>query len=751
MFGLAAGARVPRVKQHDVTDCGAACLYSIARYYGRRLPLSRIRQLASTDRRGTTALGLVEAAQELGFTAKGVRGPTESLRCVPLPAVAHVVSGDGLLHYVVLCRVTASSATVMDPADGRTHRRSLAEFNSRWTGVLILLAPGPEFRPGSSERPLASRLWGLAWPHRRVMAQALAGAIAYTLLGLATAVYVQKVVDHALPDSNAYLLHVMGAAMLAIAAAQAVIGWTRNLLLLRTGQEIDAALILGYYQHLLRLPQRFFDTMRIGEVLSRVNDAVKIRAFVNDVALDLLVSVLILVFSFALMFTYSPRLALLMSCSVPLYALIYYATNRLNRTTERRTMERAADLEAHLVESLGAIATIKRFGVERSAGWKAETGLVRLLRPVYRSGLTAISSGAAAESVSRVTTIALFWIGGLSVIAQRLTPGELMSFYALLGYLTGPTAALIGSNRSIQSAMIAADRLFEVMDLELDERPRLAELTRTSVGDITFNGVEFRYGARRQVFTALEMVIRRGRATAIVGRSGCGKSTVAAILQGIYPIDGGQVRIGALDLRDVTLPSLRAVIGTVPQKVELFSASILENLTLGDDEPDLERVVEICDSLGMREILDGHPDGLHAQVGENGVELSGGQRQRIAIARALYRDPEVLVLDEAASALDPLAEREVRAVLHRMRSNGRTIVMIAHRLSGITWADAILVLEGGVIAEEGTHAELLAAGGIYHELWISQFPDPPMDGGVFPAGRAARPPSNEPASGPRST
>lgn len=736
---------MPRVKQHDATDCGAACLYSIARHHGKRLPLSRIRQLASTDRRGTTVLGLVEAASELGFRARGVRGPVQSLSAVPVPAVAHVLAEGGLLHFVVLCRVGSTYVRVMDPADGHMHSLALPEFTRRWTGVLVLLAPGEEFRPGSMEKSLPRRLWQLAWPHRRVMTQALAGAIAYTVLGLATAVYVQKVVDHALPDSNAYLLHVMGAAMLGIVLAQAVMGWTRNLLVLRTGQEIDAALILGYYKHLLALPQRFFDTMRVGEVLSRINDAVKIRAFVNDVALDLLVSVLVLVFSFAMMFTYSPVLALVMCGAIPGYVAIYYGANRLNRTTERRTMERAAELEAHLVESLGSIATIKRFGLERSAGWKAEAGLVRLLRPVYRSGRISIASGAATETLNRAATVALFWIGGLFVIGQRLTTGELMSFYALLGYLTGPTAALIGSNRTIQSALIAADRLFEVMDLELDDRPRLAELRRASVGDITFRGVAFRYGARRHVFNSLDMVIRHGSTTAIVGPSGCGKSTVAAILQGIYPIHVGQVRIGGLDLRDVTPASLRRRIGIVPQKVELFSGSILENLTLGARAPDLERLAEICDRLGMREMIDSMPGALHAQVGENGVELSGGQRQRIAIARALYRDPEVLILDEAASALDPLAEREVRDELCRMRSAGKTIVMIAHRLSGITWADTILVLSGGVVAEEGTHAELLAAGGLYRQLWTSQFPQEAAPGEAGPAGgsdpsRAVDPP-----------
>lgn len=721
MLGFLLGVRVPRVKQHDVTDCGAACLYAIARHYGKRLPLARIRQLASTDQRGTTLLGLSEAAAELGFLAKGVRGPVESLSMVPLPAIAHVTSSGSLLHYVVLDRVTPTHVRIMDPSDGRHHRLPFGDFARRWTGVLLLVAPGQTFAAGSVDASLPRRLWHLAWPHKRVMAQALAGAVAYTLLGLATAVYVQKVVDHALPDGDAYLLHVMSAVMLAIVVAQGIIGWSKNLLVLRTGQQIDAALILGYYRHLLRLPHRFFDTMRVGEILSRINDAVKIRAFINDVALDLLVSLLVMVFSFGLMLVYSPLLAVTLLVSVPLYASIYLLTNRLNRRTERETMERAAELEGHLVESMGAISTIKRFGIEGRAEWLAERSFVRLLRPVYRSGLTSIASGEATTIVSRIATITLFWVGGLFVMSQRLTPGELMSFYALLGYLTGPTASLIGSNRTIQNALIAADRLFEIMDLEVDRRPRPAELRRSSVGDIVFRRVSFKYGSRTRVFNALDLTITEGEATAIVGPSGCGKSTVAAIIQRMYPVDGGQVRIGAHDLRDVSEESLRELVGVVPQKVELFSGTLLENLALGDPAPDLQRLMEICEALGMRELIDGLPEGLQAEIGENGVTLSGGQRQRIAIARALYRDPQILILDEAASALDTSAEARVRMVLRQLRSTGRTVVMIAHRLSGITWADRVLVLDGGVVAESGSHAELLAAGGIYRRLWASQF------------------------------
>ena len=272
--------RIPTIRQHDITDCGAACLYSVASHYGLTLPISRIRQYAGTDRSGTNVLGMVEAATRLGFTAKGVRGAPGCLDTIPKPAIAHViVRKRALQHFVVIYEVTAKHVVVMDPSDGRVHRRVRDEFHGEWTGVLLLLAPGEGFRPGDERVPALSRFWSLVRPHRGVMAQALLGAAIYTLLGLSTAIYVQKIVDHVIVDGNRNLLNLLSAIMIVLLLVQAYVGSTKSYLTLRTGQQIDARLILGYYQHLLTLPQRFFDTMRVGEIISRVGDAVKIRAF----------------------------------------------------------------------------------------------------------------------------------------------------------------------------------------------------------------------------------------------------------------------------------------------------------------------------------------------------------------------------------------------------------------------------------------------------------------------------------------
>ncbi|WP_116125003.1 peptidase domain-containing ABC transporter [Lewinella sp. IMCC34183] len=712
------------IKQHDITDCGAACLASIAAHYRLGLPIARIRQLASTDQKGTNLLGLLQAAEKLGFSGRGVRAEEEHLKTeADFPAVAHVVVRGRLHHFVVVYKVTDKHVQVMDPASGRLEKRDWARWREEWTGVLLLLAPTTDFRTGDRRTSTAARFRALLQPHRSTLLQALFGAVVYTVLGLSTSIYLQKITDFVLINRNLRLLNLLSVTMIVLLGLAIFIGAMKSKLVLRSGQLIDARLILGYYQHLLRLPQRFFDTMRTGEIISRIGDAVKIRAFINDVAVNLLVNVFIVVFSFALMFTYYWKLALVLLTVVPCYVLIYWATNRLNRNRERELMERSADLESQLVETVNGIRTLKQLGLEDYANQRTETRFVRLLRTTYQSGLTTIYSGNASELVSRLFTILLLWVGSYYVIAGAITAGELLGFYALVGYFTGPAKGLIGMNKTIQNALIAADRLFEIVDLDGEEEAtQTLALTPELIGDIRFRDVTYRYGSRQQVFENLSLTLPAGQITGLVGGSGSGKSTLAALLQRLYPLNGGKIFIGDTDLAYVSTESLRARIGVVPQELMLFSGTLLENIAIGDSEPDMQRILASCRELGLLPFIESLPAGFATPVGEHGTNLSGGQRQRIAIARALYRDPDILILDEATSALDSASEEFVQQTMHRLRAAGKTIIVIAHRLSTIMDADRIVVLQDGKVAEQGTHNELLATLGPYRELWNKQFP-----------------------------
>lgn len=711
-----------KIKQRDITDCGAACLASVAAHYELQLPVARIRQLASTDKKGTNVLGMIEAADKLGFQAKGAKGGFNSLFKIPKPAIAHVIIKEVLHHYVVIYNATPKYIEVMDPADGQLHQHSYEEFKKIWTGVLILLVPAETFVKGNKKESISARFLKLVQPHKSVMVQALFGALVYTIIGLATSIYVQKIVDYVLVDGNKNLLNLMSIVMIGLLLMATFIGYVKSLFIIRTGQVIDSRLILGYYKHLLKLPQQFFDTMRVGEILSRINDAVKIRAFINDVSINLAVNIFVILFSFALMFTYYWKLAVVMLLVIPVYSIIYFITNKLNKKVERKLMENAAELESQLVESLNSVSTIKSFGLEQHANLKTEDKFYGLLEKIYKSGLNNLFSNFSTEFISKLFTIILLWVGAGFVLDNQITPGELLSFYALIGYFTSPVSSLIGMNKTIQNAMIAADRLFEIMDLEHENEENKITLTREIIGNIEFKNVSFRYGTRVTVFHDFSLVIPKGNLVAIVGESGSGKSTMINIIQNLYPVQSGSIYFGEYDLKYIENNSLRQFVGIVPQKIDLFAGNVIDNIAIGNYQPDMKKIISICADLGILEFIEKLPNGFHTYLGENGATLSGGQKQRLAIARALYKDPEILILDEATSSLDSASEQYVQRMIEFLKAKQKTIIIIAHRLSTVFQADKIVVLQNGSVVEEGKHDDLMNNRRQYYELWKQQFP-----------------------------
>lgn len=687
------------------------------------MPVARIRQIAGTDTKGTNVLGMITAAEKLGFSAKGVRGVKESLEKIPLPAIAHVVikkENIELHHYVVIYHYSKNKITFMDPGEGEMHTDTIDEFMTKWSGVLVILLPNNDFISKNEKISNLKRFLFLLAPHKSVIIQSLIGAVLYTILGLSTSIYIQKITDNILPAGNKNLLNLLSIVMIAILIFQVLLGINQTLFMLKTGQKIDTRLILGYYKHLLKLPQRFFDTMRVGEIVSRINDAVKIRAFINDTSISLTVNIFIVTFSFILMFIYSWKLALIMLIVIPLYTIVYIITNRLNKKQERKLMEKSADLESQLVESLNSVKTIKQFGIENFMNMKTEVNFIELLKTVFKSGKNSIFSSYSSDVINRLFTIVILWVGSYFVIGNEITPGELLSFYAIIGYFTGPISSLVGANKSIQNALIAADRLFELMDLERESSENKIELKRENIGNIHFQNIAFSYGTRKEVFNDFSLQIQKGKLTAIIGESGAGKTTIAYLLQKLYPLNSGKITINEIDINHYSYESIRNLISSVPQQLNLFSGNIIENIAVGVLTPDLNRIIDIVRRLGLMPFLEKQPNGLGTQIGENGTSLSGGERQRLAIARALYKNPEIIVLDEATSSLDSNSEQYVKNVLSELKNEGKTILIIAHRLSTVVDADNIIVLENGKLIEEGNHRKLFVKGTRYYDMWQKQ-------------------------------
>lgn len=686
--------------QRDATDCGAACLAYILHRFGLTATIAAIRRVAGTSAHGTSVLGLADTAKHFGLTAKGVRCSPERLPEVITPAIAHLVIGEARQHYVVICRAGRKRLRIMDPVTGTRVTWSRAKFLKEWTGVLLLLAPGTEFRPGTLTRSPLARVFDLLLPQRAMLLQAFIGAVLATLFSLSSSIYVQQIVDHVIVDGNRHLLSLLGLSMLALLVCRLVLGWFQSRLVMRTAQRIDATLILGYYRHLLRLPQPFFDTMRIGEITSRVSDAARIRSFLNGTFLNLLLQPLILVCAFAAMLLYSWRLALLSLVLLPINALVYAASDWLNRKYQRMIMERGADFDAQLVESLNAQPLVRACGLEEEMSRRTEAKLVRLLRPVWRAANSGLVVGTLATFFTQAYAITLLWVGASQVLQAQLTPGELMSSYALAGYLVGPITSLVGMNAAIREVMIATDRLYEIMDQELEEDQGQLTLTAANAGGITFRNVSFRYPGRLTLFTDLSFTLRAGEISAIVGASGSGKSTVLALIHRLHNPSRGEITIGEFDVRNFTLASLRGAVAVVPQSVLMLSGTLLENLAPGTHAPDMERLAGAIVAAGLRGLVESLPDGLRSRISENGENLSGGQRQRVALARALYAEAPIILLDEPSAALDEEAETQLCRLLQTLRSEGRTVVIATHSRRLLASADRIIDLPAAARQEE---------------------------------------------------
>ena len=697
---------MPNFRQRDVTDCGAACLAYVFHHYGHDISIALLRRQSGTNQSGTTALGLVDTAMASGFTAKGIRCPFEDLKkSVPLPAIAHLKTDHGQ-HYVVLTSFGKDRVMVMDPAVGKVMRWPLAKLQAQWTGVLVVLAPGPSFKPGPRTKSAFTRVCELLIPRKGILAQSFVGIILSTLLSLSTTIFVQKIVDNVIVDGNKNLLSLMGTAMLVVLVFRLVLGYFQGLFMLRAAQQIDSSIILCYYRHLLRLPQAFFDTMRIGEITSRVSDAIKIRNFLNNTFLSLLLNPLILIFSLLGMFFYSWKLALLSLGLIPLNAVLFFASNWLNRGYQRQIMERNADFEAHLVESLNAITLVRGFQLEGHMNLKSEGRLVRLLRTVWTASKLGLAVNSAGSLVTQAYTIGLLWIGTSEVLHSQLSAGELMSCYTLAGYFTGPLVALIGMNASIQEALIATDRLYEIIDLECEKDTGTAELLPEQVGDIRIVDLTFRHKGRLPVLSNFNLTIPQGKITALVGESGCGKSTLLTLIQRLYLPESGRILIGDMDIQYLRLSNLRKLVAVVPQQTFLLSGSVLENIAPGEPNLDMARVIQICRKVGMLDFIESLPNGFQTILSENGTNLSGGQRQRLAIIRAIYLDSLIILLDEPTSALDSASIIILHDLLYELRSTGKTIVLCSHQQSSINIADCTIVFTNGKYMQTFQHEHL---------------------------------------------
>lgn len=716
------------VRQHDIKDCGAACLATIARHYGLKMPISRIREAAGTDRHGTSAYGLIKAAEKLGFTAKGVRGDREAFFSeFPLPAIAHVVVDGTLLHYVVVYRISPKQIIVADPAKGIV-RYEPDEFFKMWTGVLILLVPTPSFRKGDETEGLFSRFLRLLVPHRRLLAGIFLASILYTVLGILGAFYFKWLIDEIAPYGMRKTLHVVSVGVLLLYLFQTLLNAFRSHLLVVLSQKLDIALILGYYHHVLRLPMGFFGARKTGEILSRLLDASKVRDAISSATLTIMIDVLMAVIGGAILYAQSATLFAVTVAVLPFYLALVWGFHKPFERMNRKQMEDNAALTSYMVESIHGMETVKGYNAEDKVRYRAETKFVTLLRSIFRLAMFNNVQSSLKMFVQLAGGVAILWVGAYQVLRGEMTIGQLITYNALLAYFLDPIRNLINLQPTVQTAVVAAERLGEILDLDperADDEDRKMR-PESLKGEIEIRNLDFRYGTRQLVLKNINLTIAPGEKIALVGESGSGKTTLVKLLMRFYEPEKGDIRIGGRDIRDISLDALRERIAYIPQDTFFFSGTIRENLCLGvGEDVDLERLVEACEVARANEFIHAFPLRYNTMLEENASNLSGGQKQRLAIARALVRSPDILIMDEATSHLDSTTEKAIAETIHAFRD--MTVLIIAHRLSTIMRCDRIYVMDGGEIVECGTHAELMAKKGKYYHLWKDQLPPVPED------------------------
>ncbi len=708
------------VKQLDITDCGAACLSSISAYYGHHRSVSLIRSEAGTDKNGTSLLGLVKAAEKIGFQSSAVKIEDKKLIKEDLPAIAHLKIKEVWFHFVVIYSLNEHTVTIMDPAKGKLERISMAEFKKNWTGILLLLKPGERFTKTEASINPHKRIISIIKPHRKSLFKVMAGAIFYSAAGITTAIYIEKLADTIIPSENTNQLHLFSLSLLFIFSLKILVGFLKNHLLLKTGRMIDSGLIQGFNHHVLHLPFHFFQSMKSGEILTRISDAIKIRSFINSMVQEISVNSLIVCITVTMMFLYSTILGLTVLISIPLYLLLYQFLNNTNKKYLKKTMEFGAELESNMVETVKGIKTIKAFNMERATENKLESSSTKLLNSIFKTSKDYLITSSGAEFISSLFLLVILWLGSYQVITQKISYGELFSFYSLYSYMSSPLIHLILSNRGIQDAKIAADRLFQIMDLEKEKNNLMKKnWQKKDRVNIKLKNISFAYPGKQELFRNMTFECHTGTMNAIVGESGSGKSSLISLILNFYLPEKGDIFYNNEVHHHLSPNHIRSFSSYVPQEVRLFFGTLGENISL-EKKWNPQKIEKSIKKAGLTDLINKLPQGIHTFISEDGNNISGGERQKVALARAIYKNAPLLLLDEPSSNMDTRSEQNLLMLLDELKKEGKTIIIAAHNLSIIQKAEQILVLQEGNIIESGSHTELLAKDTKYREMWHSQ-------------------------------
>ncbi|NEQ54131.1 MAG: peptidase domain-containing ABC transporter [Leptolyngbya sp. SIO3F4] len=700
--------KYPVILQHSEEDCGAACLATVAKHYGKTFALSRIREAVGTGARGTTLLGLNRGAASLGFNARQVRASDaliDRINEAPLPAVIHWKG----VHWVVLYGQRQNRYVVADPAVGIRHLNRQELLEGWANGVMLLLQPDAERFYTQPEDKIEGfgRFLKRAWPYRFILLEAIAINVAVGLLGLASPVMMQLLTDDVLVRGDQQLLVTVAIAVIAMNVFRSAIGLVQAHIIGQFGERLQLGLVLDYGYKLLRLPMAYFDGHRSGEVVSRIGDVKQVNDLVSQVVLGVPSQFFIAIMSLGLMLFYSWQLTL----AALLAFLLVVGVNLLFlpaiRQKTRRQIIESSENQGFLVETFRGAMVLKTTQSTPQAWEEYQHNFGRLSNLNWSTLKLSLYSSTATDTLSNLTSVGLLWLGSSLVINKQLSIGQLIAFNGMSGNFLGFLGLLVGLVDEFITAQVVIQRLSEVLDAtpEDDANSKKTWATISDNADITCKDLNFHHTGRVDLLQNFNLTIPGGQVIALIGESGCGKSTLAKVIAGLYPAQSGNIRFGPYNQDDISLESLRQQVVLVPQEPHFWSRSILENFQFSFPGLQFEQVVEACQVAMADEFISDLPDKYQTILGEFGANLSGGQRQRLAIARAIVTNPAVLIMDESTGALDPVLETKVLDQLFAYRQNKTTIV-ISHRPRVIRQTDWVIYLEKGEVKEQGPPSQL---------------------------------------------
>lgn len=709
----------PVVQQQSMMDCGSACLATVCRYYGKQVSLNRMRELTRVGRSGASMLNLLRAANTLGYETEAELSTYENLRQKQLPAI---VNWRGY-HWVVVYKATHRNVKVADPGEGLL-KMSTVEFLEGWTRYTLYLKPTEKIAEIEESKPTLQQFIPYVKPYGRLLWEIALASLAVQVFSMFLPVFTKFIFDEVMIEQNQqWLVYSLGA-ISAVVLLNLVISFCRQQLLLFVSMRANLFMVTDFYKHVLSLPLAFFETRKVGDITSRFEENQKITNFLTDIGLQSFLNVFSAVLYLGLMLYFNVPLTLVACFFLALHLVnVYSITPRLQHVY-RDVFQKGADAQSFLIESLSGLSTIKSLGIEHLTRWQTENLYIRSTNAYLKTINLGIFSNLTSGLVSNLSDAAVLFFGAVMVLQNQLSVGELVAFTVLAQSLSAPVTALVGIWDVFQETLNAVERLNDVFENKPELSIKAAKekiKLPTLRGHVRFDNLTFRYepNSKNNVLQNISLEVQPGQRIAFIGRSGSGKSTLIKLLLGFYTPSSGKIFIDGFDVADVWLPSLRSQIGVVPQQSYLFQGTIRENIAQGNPEASLDEIIEAAKWAAAHDFISNLPQGYDTMLEEQGSNLSGGQRQRIAIARALVRNPRILILDEATSALDNETEGFVLENINKVFCD-RTIFTIAHRLSTVASADLIVVLEGGNILEQGTHEQLMTKKGFYYYLSTQQ-------------------------------